>query len=580
MNADLDLNNNDLINAGTVDADNLVVAGTNLNSVVAQAATSATNAAASASSAAASAATASQYTPAYFTDVAALLADTRSWPTGQILNTREEGFAYEVVTSGQHVTTAGGVKLIVLPDQDGAYCINAFSTTVNPTVIEAAIAAVAAAAASETFTSFAAQSSIDLIFRPGEYTIDSQIDVAGSSLNYNLRCSGGRATFVGANPSVNKCFVFGAVRNITFENLNFIGFTTATEWDTDNIDTSLIRYLDCEFINCTLGVDTVSYSQSRSTVLVLDRCRAGGTGQLVKSFCDMTIINDGHFRSASNNGAFIFADSQLIIRGGVFTPYVASNGSARWVDIDNSSSAAPRSVLIENARFGPENSGIPIIFSNLAGVSAGGSRTTMTYITLLNVYSSSTNALDKRCGIVLRSDTGGTATICPNQINIYGGSINGADGMVVSEAGLTPDLAVGRFSINIDNAAQTRWGDVTTAPSTPVVESILEKYVSNWRIENTTITSTGTITPSVGFKKRLSLQPASATTVTNLIDALDGHMVVLLFRNSNVTISDLSTGGSFDLSGSADFIGSANSTLTVMYDRSSSRWKEISRSVN
>jgi hypothetical protein len=112
MNADLDLNDNDLINAGTVNADNLVVAGTNLNSVVAQAA-------ASASSAAASATTASQYTPAYFTDVAALLADTRSWPTGQILNTREEGFAYEVVTSGQHVTTAGGEKLIVLPGDVG-----------------------------------------------------------------------------------------------------------------------------------------------------------------------------------------------------------------------------------------------------------------------------------------------------------------------------------------------------------------------------------------------------------------------------------------------------------------------------
>jgi hypothetical protein len=121
MNADLDLNDFDLINAGTVNADNLVVAGTNLNSVVAQAATSATNAATSASSAAASAATASQYTPAYFDNVTDLLADTRAWPTGQILNTREEGFAYEVAASSatnQHVTTAGGVKLYVQPPYD------------------------------------------------------------------------------------------------------------------------------------------------------------------------------------------------------------------------------------------------------------------------------------------------------------------------------------------------------------------------------------------------------------------------------------------------------------------------------
>jgi parallel beta-helix repeat protein len=137
MNADLDLNDFDLINAGTVNADNLVVAGTNLNSVVAQAATSATNAATSASSAAASASTASQYTPAYFTDVAELLADTRSWPTGQILNTREEGFAYEVVTSGQHVTTAGGVKLIVLPG-DGGVNVKAFGAVGNGTTNDAA----------------------------------------------------------------------------------------------------------------------------------------------------------------------------------------------------------------------------------------------------------------------------------------------------------------------------------------------------------------------------------------------------------------------------------------------------------
>lgn len=107
MGADIDLNGNDLLNAGVVNADNVVVDGINLTTQVA-------NAAASASSAAASASAASQYTPAYFDNVTALLADTRSWPTGQILNTREEGFAYEVAAPGasdHHVTTAGGEKL-------------------------------------------------------------------------------------------------------------------------------------------------------------------------------------------------------------------------------------------------------------------------------------------------------------------------------------------------------------------------------------------------------------------------------------------------------------------------------------
>lgn len=115
MQADLDLNGNDLLNAGVVNADSVVVDGINLNTQVA-------NAAASASAAAASASAASQYTPAYFDNVADLLADTTSWPTGQILNTREEGFAYEVAASGasdHHVTTAGGEKLYVLAGPSG-----------------------------------------------------------------------------------------------------------------------------------------------------------------------------------------------------------------------------------------------------------------------------------------------------------------------------------------------------------------------------------------------------------------------------------------------------------------------------
>lgn len=69
-----------------------------------------------------------------FVNVAALLADTAltysTASAGDIIRTRSEGFAYQVAASGasdQHVTTAGGVKLYVLP-LEGALPQGAFGS--------------------------------------------------------------------------------------------------------------------------------------------------------------------------------------------------------------------------------------------------------------------------------------------------------------------------------------------------------------------------------------------------------------------------------------------------------------------
>lgn len=74
------------------------------------------NAQENAETAAAAAAVAVLYAPAYFADVAALRADVTVWPAGTVLNTRAEGFAYQVAASGasdHHLTRADGTKLYV-----------------------------------------------------------------------------------------------------------------------------------------------------------------------------------------------------------------------------------------------------------------------------------------------------------------------------------------------------------------------------------------------------------------------------------------------------------------------------------
>lgn len=72
-----------------------------------------------------------------FANVDALLADTTltysTVAAGDIVRTRSEGFAYQVAASGasdHHVTTAGGVKLYVLPS-DAGYNVKAFGALGN-----------------------------------------------------------------------------------------------------------------------------------------------------------------------------------------------------------------------------------------------------------------------------------------------------------------------------------------------------------------------------------------------------------------------------------------------------------------
>jgi hypothetical protein len=74
-------------------------------------------------------ATAQRTTLGFYSTVAALLASTVSLgSTGDIIEAA--GHRYQIVTTGEHLTTAGGVKLIVIPEVAG-YDVRAFGVTAD-----------------------------------------------------------------------------------------------------------------------------------------------------------------------------------------------------------------------------------------------------------------------------------------------------------------------------------------------------------------------------------------------------------------------------------------------------------------
>lgn len=69
-----------------------------------------------------------------------------------------------------------------------------------------------------------------------------------------------------------------------------------------------------------------------------------------------------------------------------------------------------------------------------------------------------------------------------------------------------------------------------------------------------------------------------ATTITSFASAAVGQRIVIIFSTANTTIQDASVAGVIQLAGGANFVGSANDVLELIWD--GTNWYEISRSVN
>lgn len=85
-------------------------------------------------------------------------------------------------------------------------------------------------------------------------------------------------------------------------------------------------------------------------------------------------------------------------------------------------------------------------------------------------------------------------------------------------------------------------------------------------------------TPDVSLAQVFTLTNSAATTITAFISAAVGQRVLFIFADVNTTIQDASVAGVIQLAGGANFVGSVNDTLELIWD--GTNWYEISRSVN
>ena len=131
MNADLDMNSNDIINVDNIDVENITIAGKTYTTAISEALDAAQLAVDSAASAEDSAVNAALYDPTLrYDSFSDLIADVRTFTAGTTLTIPSIGAVYQAtaVTGNLGQTNVGGQEFDVLPD-GGVYQVKAFGAT-------------------------------------------------------------------------------------------------------------------------------------------------------------------------------------------------------------------------------------------------------------------------------------------------------------------------------------------------------------------------------------------------------------------------------------------------------------------
>lgn len=218
----------------------------------------------------------------------------------------------------------------------------AFQLAVDEAVSRAASLAAGGSVIDPTFV---ATPNIVIHIPNGKYLISNATGVsiqpqAGSNLiqaNLNFSSDEGGATIVGDGTNIGFNFDGGAYRN-KFSNILFAKFATAIRLDTSNKNESMLQIDGCRSQSNDIFIDTVSYVDSRSTMIDIRNSFCDDTRVFVKHYTDhMTIRDCWMYAKKDSYDAVLYlsGDGNVNIYDCFFIPFgqqIPNPQNARWID--------------------------------------------------------------------------------------------------------------------------------------------------------------------------------------------------------------------------------------------------------
>ena len=148
-------------------------------------------------------------------------------------------------------------------------------------------------------------------------------------------------------------------------------YTTCYRMKSDDSDMTQWTFERCGFRNVDVGIDTVNFEVSRSSILTLEKCKVSyGVSRLANSYCDMTHVIGGWY-SHNMNSALIVFSGRLCVSGGIYVPVLpVTQNKFCWYEgelADRSSGGT-----FSGARFGSEfGGGVVLHIKSNDGTSSG-----------------------------------------------------------------------------------------------------------------------------------------------------------------------------------------------------------------